>query len=128
MLFLQSAAILSLLSLTPLSTVQAGYLHPRALQVRAYDERYQDGLQARWAEPEASGGPANTEVETANGPEEYRKRNYASCKRLFEKCHNDKGLDPKRQNNWDCQDRYNECVNLVDRRVKPAGPARGDAE
>ena len=50
--FLQPAVI-ALFSVTSLVAAQGNYFHPRDLQVRAYEDGFQAGLAARWAEPEA---------------------------------------------------------------------------
>ena len=54
---LTTPVIFALASMTSLASAQ-DYLHPRALQARAFNSGYQAALRARWAEPNPDAEPS----------------------------------------------------------------------
>jgi len=107
--------ILALASLTSLASAQE-YLHPHALQARAFDAGYQAGLEARWAEPEPY---ADAEAE-AGSREDYISDGTVICRRQLDAC-----IHANPAAHRQCQDAYNGCVNHLARGITAKGSKKG---
>ncbi|MCJ1421774.1 hypothetical protein MMC32_008141 [Xylographa parallela] len=111
-MLLTKAIILALASITSLASAQE-YLHPHALQARAFDAGYEAGLEARWAEPEPY-----ADAEPGDGSREgFVSEAAAICKGQLRSCIR---LEPPATKR--CRDAYNACVKQPRKGINAKGP------